>query len=324
MAVGFGFSVSDICNAFKLLRASINSLDERHGAASHYAGLLSEIKLLQDGIQEIEDLLLDDSLPRDQTQALQRAVEACQRSIDGFIEATSKFQPHLTGVKSHNISTRIRKVQWALCQKDDVERFRKELERHVSSINMLLLTLQTKRDRQSQALVRQSEDQKASHLNLLMQNMTMEQREFFSMIFQQNQELLRSVQDLRAVVATERMMPPQILLQQPVVLLDPLGKLVPFHLEFIDSMDCFVAVLRSRFAKAGISATGLIKLTDKEYYIEDTDRKRPINVSGDWSNAFRPGQKVDMRMRYDRFACERKTCPACLNIDDYEDEDAYW
>ena len=152
----------------------------------------------------------------------------------------------------------------------------------------------------------------------------MEQRQLFSMIFQQNQELLHSVQDLRTMLATQRMIAPQILLQQPIVLLDPLGKVVPFHLEFIDSLDCFVAVLRSRFAKAGISASGLVKLTNEEYSIEDTERKKPIDVSRDWSSAFRPGQHVGMRMCYHRFACEQNTCPACLAINDHDEEDAYW
>ncbi len=38
--------------------------------------------------------------------------------------------------------------------------------------------------------------------------------------------------------------PQQVLLQQPVILLDAFGKIAPLHLDFIDSLDCFTAVLK--------------------------------------------------------------------------------
>jgi hypothetical protein len=34
------------------------------------------------------------------------------------------------------------------------------------------------------------------------------------------------------------------MLQQPVILLDACGKIAPFHLEFVDSLEAFVAVMR--------------------------------------------------------------------------------
>ena len=38
------------------------------------------------------------------------------------------------------------------------------------------------------------------------------------------------------VLSLQNSMPPQILREQPVVLEDPLGRIVPFHVEFVD---CF-------------------------------------------------------------------------------------
>ena len=323
MAVGFGFSVSDICNGLKLIRDSVSALDEKHGVTSEYEALLREIQSLQDGLYAIDEILENEELQSNQRAALERAVNACRTSIEDFLGAISKYQPHIANVKSLGITPKFRKIKWALCKGDDVKHFRSQLERHASSINMLLVTLQTKRNLTSQATVSQTTIDANGQLTALMRNMTLEQRQCFLFITEQNRELLRTVQDLRTMLDMQRSLPTQVLLQQPVVLIDPFGKIAPFHLEFVDSADCLFAVLHARFAQAGVNPGGLAKLDNREFSLEDVHRKRQIDLQKPWPRVFRPGQQVDMRMIYHRFACAPDTCPSCFKIND-EEEEAQW
>jgi hypothetical protein len=85
---------------------------------------------------------------------------------------------------------------------------------------------------------------------------------------------------------------------QPVILLDACGKVAPFQLEFIDSLEAFVAVMLIRFKKAGISQEGLQKLANLEFTLRDTRRKRPIDLTKPWCSTLKPGQLIDMNVLY--------------------------
>ena len=52
----------------------------------------------------------------------------------------------------------------------------------------------------------------------------------------QNNRLEIHVLEIKASIKTQNEAPPQILLQRPVVLYDALGRIAPFHLEFISSL----------------------------------------------------------------------------------------
>ena len=325
MAIGFGFSVSDLCMGLKLIKDSVEALDDKRGAASDYGALLTEIGSLHEGLTAVGELLLDENLPRKQHVALTRATNACHECIEDFIEIISKYQPHL-GTTTKGIVPKFRKMQWVLCRKEDVAKFRLQLGRHASSINMLLITFQAK-----QNLASHGTDSSAiatidteAHLIDLMQTMSMEQRQCFLFVMQQNRELLQTVRDMRNMLEMQARVPPQILMQQPVTLLDPLGKVTPFHLDFIDSSECFMAVLHTRFAKAGVGPGGLTKLDYGEFSIEDTGRKRQLDLTKPWSQVFRPGQQIDMRMTFHRFACPPSTCPSCLQANDGDNEEVEW
>ena len=322
MAIGFGFSVSDLCMGLKLIKESAEALDDKKGAASDYGGLLTEVGSLQEGLATVEELLQNDNLPKRQHVALERLVCECHKSIEEFIESISKYQPHLRyGTKG--IVPKFRKMQWALSRKEDVAKFRLLLGRHASAINMLLITLQAKQSLVSKASHKNTiaRIDSEAHLTNMMQTMSVEQRQSLLFLTQQNRELLRTIQDMRHMLEAQTRVPPQILLQQPVVLLDPLGKIAPFHLEFIDSPECFMAVLHARFVQAGVGRGGLSRLVNREFAIEDSQRKRQLDLDKPWSQVFRPGQQVDMRMIFHRFACPPSTCPSCLEMNDEDIEE---
>ena len=323
MAVGFGFSMSDLFAALKIIKDSCEAIDDKKGAAADYASLASEIGGLWDGLEAVEEIVTDPDLSEKQIAAIRRTVDASYNSVETFLESISDYQPHL-GTNSSGFRSNYRKIKWALCKKDDVTKFRAQLGRHISAINMLLITFQAKQTldaKKSKGTVAVKALQ-CEELSItgMMKGLSIEQRQFFMIMVQQNKQLMQSIEDMRMMLQLQAQVPPQVMLQQPVTFLDPFGKTAPFHLDFIDSSECFMAVLKARFSSAGVSSAGLSKLDNHEFLIQDSRRRRPIDLKKNWSLVFRPGQNIDMSMIFHRFACPPSTCPVCLetNEDDHE------
>ena len=321
--MGFGFSMSDLFAALKIIKDSCEAIDDKKGAAADYASLASEIGGLWDGLEAVEEIVTDPDLSEKQIAAIRRTVDASYNSVETFLESISDYQPHL-GTNSSGFRSNYRKIKWALCKKDDVTKFRAQLGRHISAINMLLITFQAKQTldaKKSKGTVAVKALQ-CEELSItgMMKGLSIEQRQFFMIMVQQNKQLMQSIEDMRMMLQLQAQVPPQVMLQQPVTFLDPFGKTAPFHLDFIDSSECFMAVLKARFSSAGVSSAGLSKLDNHEFLIQDSRRRRPIDLKKNWSLVFRPGQNIDMSMIFHRFACPPSTCPVCLetNEDDHE------
>lgn len=330
MSVGFGFSVGDLVTSLKLIKDSIEAVKDTKGAANDYAQLLTEIDCLRDGFEAIEDLDLVHKGSHKQQTAINGAIGACQKCIDDFLTSISKYQPHLHSNAS-GLTSNYRKIKWALCRKDDVATFRSQLERHTSSINMLLITFQTKEQLTSNggegstAIVMKARDSdRVDHIATLLGSLSIEQRQCFEFLMHQNKELMRNLQQVNQMLRTQMSIPPQILLQPPVILLDAFGKIAPFHLDFIDSLEAFTAVLKIRFKQAGVRPAGLAKLENREFSIQETRRKRFKDLSKPWSAIFQPGQEVDMSMVFHRFACRPGTCPGCSCSNEGGEEQTQW
>lgn len=323
MATGFGFSIGDLFLGLKLLKESIEAVKDSKGAAADFIALATEITSLQDGLEAIEELQSSFPFSIKQASALDRAISTCQKSIEDFLTSISKYQPHLEAKRS-GLRSNYRKIKWTVCKKDDIARFRAQLGRHASAITMLLVTFQAKQAVDSKAsghgLVVKTQCLNENYIAGMLKDMTVEQQQLFMIVIQQNKQLLHSVEDLRSILQTQSAVPPQVLLQQPVILLDPFGKIAPFHLDFIDSSECFMAVLKARFRRNGVTPAGLSKLENGDFLIQDTQRRRAIDLNKNWTAVFRPGQNVDMSMVFHRFACPPSTCPLCLETNSDEDE----
>ncbi|MCJ1387446.1 hypothetical protein MMC18_000289 [Xylographa bjoerkii] len=121
---------------------------------------------------------------------------------------------------------------------------------------------------------------------------------------------------IHSIVTT---IPGQIERQQPVNLIDALGKYSPFHLEFIRSAEALTAVLKANLSKV---RCGPAKIDRGEFAIQDTSTKRQIRLSDDWDTCFFPGQHVDMSMIFNRRSFQRSCCPGCGAIQmGHENED---
>ena len=323
MSAGFGFSVGDLLAGIRVFKDSIEAFSDTKGASADFVALVNEISTLQDGLEAIEELQADHDFSTKQFAAIDRAVSACQKSIDEFLDSIAKYQPHLHAQAS-GWQSGFRKVKWALCKKDDVAHFRAQVARHASAINMLLVTFQIKQNntinQKAKMVASDVQVMAESQISGLLQNLTFEQRQCFLFLMHQNKELIHSVQDLGRVLHVQKSIPPQVLLEQPVILLDCFGKKAPFHLEFINSLDCFMAVLKVRFAQAGAKESGIAKLDNHEFSIQDSQHKQFIDLTKPWHTVVKPGQKIDMSMVFHRFVCPPSTCPACLRVNPNEAE----
>ena len=315
--------MGDLFAALKIIKDSLEAVNDTRGAVADYASLTSEIGSLWDGLEAVEEIQSDPDLSEKQIAAIKRAVDATYDSVESFLDSISDYQPYLA-TNSSSFTSSYRKIKWALCKKDDVAKFRDRLGRHIASINMLLITFQAKQSldaKKSRSNSMLKAFQNGEHgITEMMRGLSIEQHQFFIIMLQQNKQLMQSIEDIRMMLQIQAKVPPQVVLQQPVIFLDPFGKTAPFHLDFIDSSECFMAVLKARFSNAGVSSAGLSKLDNHEFLIQDSRRSRPIDLKKNWASVFRPGQNVDMSMIFHRFACPPSTCPVCLetNEDDHE------
>lgn len=109
----------------------------------------------------------------------------------------------------------------------------------------------------------------------------------------------------------------RLLIQEPFILEDAIGRITPVHLQFINSWEAFDSVLTARFH----GLPGVEKIMRKEFVLQERATHREITRTQPWESAFRPGQLVDMSMVFNRTTKaepEKNKCPYCW----VESEDA--
>ena len=142
MATGFGFSTGDFIAGINLVKDVIKALQDSKGSSKEYLELITELRTLEIALLEIKALDLQIE-QRTQRAALRHAATQCQTSIDNLLKDLTKYSTHLRlGGSLCAWKDAYRKIQWRLCKKDDLVRFRDEIGFHVQSIQMLMLTIQ--------------------------------------------------------------------------------------------------------------------------------------------------------------------------------------
>lgn len=140
MSLGFGFSVSDFIAGIQLVRDVLKSLQDAGGSSSEYTSLVVELFTLERALLEVKALRAEDCKAA-QLNALKCAATQCQLTIDKFMTKLQKYQPSLNAQGSgSNWRDGLRKVQWALCKKEDLATFKAEISGHAVAINMLMAT----------------------------------------------------------------------------------------------------------------------------------------------------------------------------------------
>jgi hypothetical protein len=115
----------------------------------------------------------------------------------------------------------------------------------------------------------------------------------------------------------------RLLIQEPFILEDAIGRISPVHMQFISSWEAFDFVLEKRFQKV----QGYQKVKNREYVIQEHATRREIQRNFPWEVSFLPGQRVDMSLIFERQekVSAQTTCPRCQSVSDgLLDTDILW
>ncbi|PMD48130.1 hypothetical protein L207DRAFT_505187 [Hyaloscypha variabilis F] len=314
MSVGFGFSVGDFIAAIELVGTVTDALRSSGQAGAEYRELLHQLLSLESALIQVKRLEVGEGL-YEEIIALRQAAAECGRTIDAFWERTRKYQPALGGTRS---GSRIRdgwmKIRWAVCRKEDVARFKADLVGHTESIQLLLTTMQLRETRINDQKQHDSQTTLAGRVQegyfscmqrlLVVVGQGKQTLDMISSILRTNVKVFQIVLQIQQMITR---IPGQVDRQQPVYMIDALGRTSPFHLEFVRSAEALVAVLKVNFKKHGDAAK---KIENGDFAIEDAATKRDIDLTADWDICFAPGQRVVMSIILTR-AVPISICPKC-------------
>ena len=322
MAVGFGFSVGDFIAALELVSTVIDALRDSGTASTEYRELLRQLYSLETALLQVKRLEVEDA-QQAELIALRQAASQCQRTIDEFWHKIQKHQPHLVHKSANHsrLKDKWMRIKWAVCTKDDVAKFKADLVGHTESIHLLLSTIQMgsmkiqseTRDHQQRTISGRIQDsyfkcmQKLTAMSDHITNGLRQSTQLLEMtthVLRTNVQVFQIVKQIQDIITR---IPGQIDRQQPVFLIDALGRTSPFHLEFVRSPEALIAVLAANFEKYGAAS----KIQNREFAIEDSLTKQDVNFESDWDLCFFPGQRVEMSMIFEQQTTPKTTCPRC-------------
>ncbi|KUJ20515.1 Metallo-dependent hydrolase [Mollisia scopiformis] len=294
MAAPFGFSIGDFIAAIELVGTVIDALRSSGSASTEYRELVSQLLSLEMALIQVKNLEFEECQYAEVT-ALRQAAVRCRGTIDAFWEKVKKYQPALGGDGSGV------RERWMRMRKRSDLQDKRQIERHKSLVGVVqdgffacMQRLVEVNEQGKQLLVATTE------------------------ILKTNVKIFQAVLQIQHLITN---IPGQIERQQPVYMVDALGRASPFHLEFIRSAEACTAlksVLRVNFQKHG---NGAHKIDKGEFVFQDAITKADIDVTGDWETCFRPGQRIEMNMVcYSSKLQERVhatpnrvLCPRCLD-----------
>jgi hypothetical protein len=143
MAPAFGFSIGDFITSINLVKDIIKALNDSKGSSKEYLEVILELRNLEGSLVLVK-AQYNDILQTGLRNALCQAVKDCEDCITNFLESLQKYHGHLSTKGTKNRwKDAIRKIQWHLCQADDLTTFRVQIASHVRNVEMLLATIQT-------------------------------------------------------------------------------------------------------------------------------------------------------------------------------------
>jgi hypothetical protein len=138
MAVPFGFSAGDFIAGAKLLKSAFDSLSDAQGAKVDY----SELRQTLGALEKALDAAGKFTTPQHQA-AVGDEVANCKECVNKFLAGFKKFELLKTGRgRIGRVMFAARQVQWSLCKKEDVRKFKEHLEAHVSALQLQLAVFQ--------------------------------------------------------------------------------------------------------------------------------------------------------------------------------------
>ncbi|RDI84063.1 hypothetical protein Vi05172_g5995 [Venturia inaequalis] len=325
----------------ELSKALKDSAESRHD----YCELLCELESLEKAFVLVKDIKVDEALQA-QKDEVARAALQCQGTILRFLIQIDKFKPSLSPVGSSNRWYDVlRKCQWVL-KKEDVQKLRAQIQSHIASIGLGMVTLQIN----STSLQPQAQNQGSSqcctngtqitNLGLSVSENTALLSDMltdFGKSVSNNADLLSSLKDLvptlRQMIAVQQ--PPEefkimsakihdtyqvisemrqnlsVQIDRPsFYFLDACGVTATFDLAFFDNWDIFEIAIAAKFKERGLQI-----VAKKKYVLEDAHRKTSIDRTRGFKALFLPGRQINMDACFDDREALGTCCPVCRHIE---------
>ena len=323
MALPFGFSAGDFIAALELVGTVADALRASGEARSDYRELLRQLYSLETALLQVKRLDVEDyDALRSEVLALKQATSQCQQTIDEFWTIMYPYVPYLrwNGGASRTKSSWY-KLKWGVYKKDDVAKFHAKLAGHTEAIQLLISTITLKsmsiRDKKQRSLAGLIQDscsgfmQRLDQLSGAISTSLENQKQLLKLsvhVLRSNVQIFQAVLQIQNVVSR---IPNQLDRQEPVFLVDALGRQTPFHLETIRSWGTLTKILSDNFAHFGAAK----KIEDREFVIQDVVTRKDIDFARDWDSCFFPGQRVDMSMVFNALRpITSNSCPGCRSL----------
>ncbi|KAJ4373372.1 hypothetical protein N0V83_003667 [Neocucurbitaria cava] len=261
MVIPFGVSAGDFIAGLKLFKDAIDSLSDVRGARADYIELTQTLSALTTALDAASQF--DGAVHQ---AAITVVLQGCRECVKDFLTDIAKFELLKNkSVTVRRLKTGLKKVQWALCKKEDVLNFKGHLETHLGLL-----------PDEQRTMFRMLEEALAERTSFERQ---MEQ------LTVQNRILETHLLEIKAAVQQQREIPPQVLLRRPVILIDAFEEnRPPFHLVFINSFEALFAVFMIRFKDKGGGAVDRIRRQLFDMF--EQSRQKRIDINGPWANAF--------------------------------------
>jgi hypothetical protein len=138
MTAPFGFSVGDFIAGIKLLKTAYDSLSDVGGAKADYLDLRKTLSALDKALNEASQFTTSQH-----QAAVGEEVKDCKECVKKFLVDFKKFELLKSGpVNMGKLGFAFRKIQWSLCKKEDVRKFKDHLDTHVNALQLQLAIFQ--------------------------------------------------------------------------------------------------------------------------------------------------------------------------------------
>ncbi|KAE9373815.1 hypothetical protein N431DRAFT_504374 [Stipitochalara longipes BDJ] len=153
--VPFGFSARECVSVCLLIKDCVVALDSSRGSATEYREVIRELWALEHALCEVVSLAEGFETTAELNALVgsaKRVADQCKECIEGFLKRVKKYEKSLgacihpsggtagTAATGHRLRGVTGKLSWALFMKEDLARFRAEINAHSSYINMILIT----------------------------------------------------------------------------------------------------------------------------------------------------------------------------------------
>jgi len=302
----FGWSVGDIVASINFIVTSIDAVKDSTGSAAEYRAVSTTLSQVASTLESLNKLKIEDAADR---QAIHAAASQCGEAVFQFINKIEKFKLGLGTRNSFwKLAATVRKIEWALYTRKDLQQFHTQLLANLATLNLVLLrvieSLSEARAVETQtALIRverKIDYNSAMQLFLIqtLQHCFSGFQNFLILIFTGHMQIISNLYSGSRIS--------QMPEETPIYIDDPNHRILRFLRSSIRDWDDFETLLKLQFKREA----GFRKVSAGEYALHDPQQSTDIVKSMPVERVFLPGKKFTMSMIFE-LARHVNNCPRC-------------